>query len=73
MTTDVGGIREIVDESRGRLLSAGDEQRLLTEVEFMLDHHQEYDREAIRQYAEEHFSKPVIGKQIAAVYYAVFQ
>lgn len=73
VTTDVGGIREIVDESRGRLLPAGDEQRLLAEVEFMLDHHQEYDRKAIRQYAEEHFSKPVIGKQLAAVYHAVFQ
>lgn len=73
VTTDVGGIREIVDESRGCLLPAGDEQRLLEDVELMLDHHQEYDREAIRQYAEDHFSKPVIGKQIAAVYYAVFQ
>ncbi len=73
VTTDVGGIREIVDETRGRLLAAGDEEKLLQEVTFMLDHHQEYDREAIRKYAVEHFSKPVIGQQIAAVYHAVFQ
>lgn len=73
VTTDVGGIREIVDETRGRLLAAGDEEKLLEEVTFMLDHHQDYNREEIRKYAVEHFSKPVVGQQIAAVYHAVFQ
>lgn len=71
VTTNVGGISEIVDESRGRLLPAGNEQQLLVKVEYMLDHHQDYDHAAIRQYAEEHFSKPVVGKQIAEIYHGV--
>ena len=71
VTTNVGGISEIVNESRGRLLPAGDEQQLLTEVEYMLDHHQDYDHAEIRKYAEENFSKPVVGKQIAEIYHSV--
>ena len=66
-------VLKIVDETRGRLLSAGNEEKLQQEVEFMLDHHQEYNRDEIRKYAVEHFSKPVIGQQIAAVYHAIFQ
>ncbi|MBO4646032.1 MAG: glycosyltransferase [Bacteroidales bacterium] len=73
VTTDVGGIREIVDDSRGRVLRAGDEDKLLETLDFMLDHYADFDAVAIRKYAEEHFSMEVIGHQIAAVYHDVFQ
>ena len=73
ITTDVGGICEIVDESRGRILHARDEAALLDALHFMLDQHQNYNRADIRQYAETHFSKPVIGTQLSEVYHTVLK
>ena len=68
ITTDVGGIGEIMDESRGILLHAGDEATLLQSVNWMLDHCQEYDSQKIQEYAEAHFSMQVIGEQLLRVY-----
>ena len=68
ITTDVGGISEIMDESRGIVLHAGDEAGLLKAVHTMLDHCQEYDSQKIREYAEAHFSMQVIGEQLLRVY-----
>ena len=68
ITTDVGGIREIMDDSRGFMIHAGDEPRLLEAVNHMLDHYQEYDSQKIREYAEAHFSMQVIGEQLLKVY-----
>ena len=68
ITTDVGGIGEIMDENRGIMLHAGDEARLLKAVNTMLDHCQEYDFQKIREYAEAHFSMQVIGEQLLRAY-----
>ena len=71
VTTDVGGICEIVDESRGRIVAAGDEEALYQSVDYMLDHFQDYDSAAIRRYAVEHFSKKEIGNLIWEAYQTV--
>ena len=68
ITTDVGGICEIMDESRGIVLHAGDEVGLLKAANTMLDHCQEYDSQKIREYAEAHFSMQVIGEQLLRAY-----
>ena len=68
ITTDVGGICEMMDDSRGIMIHAGDEPRLLEAVGYMLDHYQEYDSHKIREYAEAHFSMQVIGEQLLRVY-----
>jgi len=68
ITTDVGGIGEIMDESRGIVLHAGDEAGLLKAANTMLDHYQEYDSQKIREYAEAHFSLQVIGERLLRVY-----
>lgn len=68
ITTDVGGICEMMDESRGIVLHAGDEAKLLQAINQMLDHSQEYDSQKIREYAEAHFSMQVIGEQLFRVY-----
>lgn len=68
ITTDVGGIGEMMDESRGIMIHAGDEPRLLEAVSQMLDHYQEYDSQKIREYAEARFSMQVIGEQLLRVY-----
>ncbi len=68
VTTDVGGIREIANDERGRVQAAADEAQLLTNVNFMLDHCNDFDRKAIREYAERNFAVEVIGAQILRVY-----
>ena len=68
ITTDVGGISEMMDESRGILLHAGDEKKLLLSINHMLDHYQDYNPQKIREYAEAHFSMQVIGEQLFRVY-----
>ncbi len=73
VTTDVGGIGEIVDSKRGMLLSAKDEATLFRNVNYMLDHYESFSQQEIRNYACEQFSQEVIGKQIKEVYREVLK
>lgn len=68
LTTDVGGIAEIVSPERGILIHSGDEDALLQGMNTLLDHSDEYDKSEIRKYAIDHFAAPIIGQQIADVY-----
>ncbi len=71
VATDVGGISEHVNQQQGRLVKATDEQALFDAVLFMIDHYQDFDREMLHAYAEEHFSYAQVGKQISEVYRGV--
>ena len=68
LSTAVGGIAEILSPERGILIPQGDEEALLQGMNQLLDHHQEYDREAIRRYATETFAAKNIGQQIFEAY-----
>lgn len=68
ISTDVGGISEIVDKERGILVKAKDEKELVAQLHYMLDHSDQYHSEKIRKYATEHFAPEVIGKQFADFY-----
>ena len=68
LSTSVGGIAEILSPERGILIPQGDEEALLQGLIQMLDHHQEYDREAIRRYATKTFAAQTIGQQIFEAY-----
>ena len=68
LTTDVGGIAEIMTPKRGILIHSGDEEALLQGMNTLLDHSDEYDKSAIRQYALKTFAAPIIGQQIADAY-----
>ena len=68
LSTSVGGIAEILSPERGILIPQGDEEALLQGLIRMLDHHQEYDREAIRRYATKTFAAQTIGQQIFEAY-----
>ena len=68
LTTDVGGIAEIVSPERGLLIHSGDENALLQGMNDMLDNASSYDKTAIRQYALETFAAPIIGRKIKESY-----
>lgn len=73
ISTNVGGIAEILSPERGILISQGDEDALLKSMNQMLDHSGDYDREAIRRYAIETFSAKKIGNEIYGQYQGVLK
>ncbi|MBO4489661.1 MAG: glycosyltransferase [Bacteroidales bacterium] len=68
LSTRVGGIAEIVTPERGVLVEARDEDALFEQMKDLMDHYDDYDREAIRQYALKSFSMEEIGRQIYEQY-----
>ena len=68
LSTAVGGIAEILSPERGILIPQGDEDALLQGMNQLLDHSQEYDRQAIRDYAIKTFAAQNIGQQIFEAY-----
>ncbi|MBR5378867.1 MAG: glycosyltransferase [Bacteroidales bacterium] len=68
LSTSVGGIAEIVNNERGILIPQGDEEALLQGMNNLLNHYQEYNREAIRSYAIKTFAAQNIGQQIFEEY-----
>lgn len=71
LSTDVGGIGEHLDENLGILIPSEDEDVLFDKLNTMLDSSGKYERSKIRQYAMDHFSKEVIGRQLCEVYRSV--
>lgn len=68
LSTSVGGIAEILSPERGILIPQGDEDALLQGMNNLLNHYQEYNREAIRSYAIKTFAAQNIGQQIYEEY-----
>ena len=68
LSTAVGGIAEIVNNERGILIPQGDEDALLNGMNAMLDHSNEYDRQAIRDYAIKTFAAQNIRQQVFEEY-----
>ena len=68
ISSDVGGISEWVNESNGILVPSEDEDRLLQALVYIIEHHAEYSRDKLRQYAELHVSPGVIAGQFAGLY-----
>ena len=73
LSTAVGGIAEILSPERGILIPQGDEDALLQGMNTLLDRCQEYDREAIRDYAIKTFAAQNIGQQIFEEYNKVIK
>ena len=68
VATRVGGVAETVNESRGIFAKTNDCHDLAEKLDYMLDHYQEYDSVAIREYAENNFSREVISKHFQEFY-----
>jgi len=68
LTTDVGGISEMINEKSGQLVKAGDEAALLQKLHMMMDQLDQYNREEIRQQAVEQYSYESVGKQFFEIY-----
>lgn len=65
ISTDVGGIAEHVEDSRGFLVKSGDEDALAKAI---LSLKKDWDSKAIRQYALDHFSVEAVAKKYDEAY-----
>lgn len=68
ITTNVGGIPELVDHSNALIIESKDEAALSQAMHQMVSKINNYDRKKIAENAIGKFSYPVIGKQINAAY-----
>jgi len=68
VATNVGGIPDIVNQDRGKLIDTKDETALENAINYMLDHYHNYDSARIRNYAVEHFSEKAVGEMFLEIY-----
>ncbi len=68
ISSNVGGIPELVNEDNGRLVSPGDVEALKEAMAVMIEKYGRYDRSEIATQALARFSYKVIGAQIAGLY-----
>jgi glycosyltransferase involved in cell wall biosynthesis len=73
LSTRVGGIHEHLHPGLGILIPSEDEDALFEKLNEMLDHPEHFVKEDIRKYAEDHFSKEVIGRRLYEVYREVLK
>lgn len=69
LSSRVGGIAEMLSEQSGRLTPPGDEDVLLTQTAFMLDHCHDFDADKIRQDGLQ-YSSETVGTKLLAIYRA---
>lgn len=68
ISTKVGGIGELIDESNGILIENGDVNGLVSAMQQLMDDYSKYDRASIAAKASAAFNYQVVGKRIAEVY-----
>lgn len=70
ISTDVGGIPELIDESNGLLMERDNENALQQSMETVYQSYAHYNREQISTNAIAKYSYQTIGKEICSVYKA---
>lgn len=73
ITTNVGGIPELVDDSNAIMVDPQDEKALATAMQEMITNYAIYNRKEIAEKAAGRFSFPVVGKNIDAIYSTVIE
>ena len=68
ISTDVGGIKEVVNESNGILIESEDEDALKNALKYVIDNYHLFDREKIALDASVTFAYSTNGRQISDVY-----
>ncbi len=71
ISSNVGGISEMIGREQGILVPPRDEKALLQALQFMAKNHQEFPKEKLREYAENKFSYAAVNNQFAALYESV--
>ncbi len=67
VATDVGGVREIVNNDVGIIIPPGNVDFLVKAIDYMLDNHNNYKRRKISKYGNQ-FGYEVIGRKLYRIY-----
>jgi glycosyltransferase involved in cell wall biosynthesis len=73
ISSRVGGIAEVVDETNGILVESGNIQQLANAMQQMIDQYSIYNRLDIAEKAVTLFSYPTVGRQYLSVYQKILQ
>ncbi|HEU5053689.1 MAG TPA: glycosyltransferase [Hanamia sp.] len=68
ISTDVGGIREVIDEENGVLIESENEDQLLEAMNNMLENFGKYDKQKIAAEAKEKFNYQTVANQFQEAY-----
>jgi glycosyltransferase involved in cell wall biosynthesis len=68
ISTDVGGIKEHLNDNNGVLIQKGDEVALFEAIDKMLDNTEKYNKTELAQYASENFSYTAVGQKYKEAY-----
>jgi len=68
IATDVGGVKEMINENVGLLIPPKNTKALEKAIEYMLDDCTNYSLEKIAKYAKGKFSYQVVGQQLDEIY-----
>ena len=68
IATDVGGVKEMINENVGLLIPPKNTKALEKAIEHMLANCRHYSRERIAKYAREKFSYAAVSRQLDGVY-----
>lgn len=68
VATTVGGIPEIANRKNARLIAPRNEEMLLDQTDYMLDHAHEYEADSISSDAQQKYDVSVIGERFMEVY-----
>lgn len=68
ISTDVGGIREVINEENGILIRPEKQDELFDKMNYFLDNLDKYDKKNIASSAKEKFNYHAVGKQFNEAY-----
>jgi glycosyltransferase involved in cell wall biosynthesis len=68
ISTDVGGIREVISEENGILIESEKENQLIDAMAYLLDNSEKYKKEKIASSAKEKFNYSTVGNQFNDAY-----
>lgn len=73
LSTNVGGIPEMINSKNGILIEARDEKSLTENMSYLLDHCKQYNADWISLEAEKSYSYKAIGEKLTAEYKRILQ
>ncbi len=68
ISTNVGGIKEIINEENGVLVEPQNENELTTALKYMIENSFHFDRSTIANNAQGNYSFNAIGKELSSLY-----
>jgi glycosyltransferase involved in cell wall biosynthesis len=68
ISTNVGGIAEVIDKSNGRLIASENEDELYAAIHTLIEHYNQFDLAHIAEKSRDQYSYETIGKQMLAYY-----